>query len=78
MALFDQAIVRLLPAMPRPVVRRISSRYIAGDHLPDATATVRALNEQGKLRSLLKVAFSPDGGASASQQKRVTLFKKLG
>ena len=52
MALFDQAIVRLLPAMPRPVVRRISSRYIAGDHLPDATATVRMLNEQGKLATI--------------------------
>ena len=52
MALLDQAIVRLLPAMPRPVVRRISSRYIAGDHLTDATATVRALNEQHKLATI--------------------------
>ena len=52
MALLDHAIVRLLPAMPRPVVRRISSRYIAGDYLPDATATVRALNEQGKLATI--------------------------
>jgi proline dehydrogenase len=52
MALLDQAIVRLLPAMPRPVVRRISSRYIAGDHLVDATATVRELNEQRKLATI--------------------------
>src|SRR3954471_14493558 len=50
--LFDQAIVRLLPAMPRSVVRRVSSRYIAGDYLPDASATVRALNEQGKLATI--------------------------
>ena len=42
----------MLPAMPRTVVRRISSRYIAGDHLSDATATVRALNEQSKLATI--------------------------
>ena len=52
MALLDHAIVRLLPAMPRSVVRRVSSRYIAGDYLPDASATVRALNEQGKLATI--------------------------
>jgi proline dehydrogenase len=38
----------MLPAVPRPVVRRISSRYIAGPVLADATETVRALNRQGK------------------------------
>jgi proline dehydrogenase len=47
-ALLDRAIVRLLPAVPRPVVRRISSRYIAGPTLADATRCVRALNAQGK------------------------------
>jgi proline dehydrogenase len=51
-ALLDRAIVQLLPAMPRPVVRRISSRYIAGDQLSDATVTVRALNEEGKLATI--------------------------
>jgi proline dehydrogenase len=48
----DRAIVRLLPVVPRPVVRRISSRYIAGAELVDATATVRALNERGKLATV--------------------------
>jgi len=47
-AILDRAIVRLLPAVPRPVVRRISGRYIAGSELSDATHTVRALNAQGK------------------------------
>jgi len=50
--LLDKAIVRLLPAVPRPLVRRISQRYIAGDRLGDATATVRALNEQAKLATI--------------------------
>jgi proline dehydrogenase len=52
MALLDSAIVRLLPAVPRPVVRHISSRYIAGSELGDASVTVRSLNEQGKLATI--------------------------
>jgi proline dehydrogenase len=52
MALLDRAIVRLLPVVPRPVVRRVSSRYIAGAELADATRTVRALNRRGKLATI--------------------------
>jgi proline dehydrogenase len=48
----DSAIVRLLPAVPKPVVRRISERYIAGDDLDDALLVVRRLNEEGKLATL--------------------------
>jgi len=51
-AILDRAIVRLLPAVPRPVVRRISDRYIAGSELSDATRVVRALNAQGKLATV--------------------------
>ncbi len=46
MALLDRAIVRVLPAVPRPVVRRLSDRYIAGPELDDALAVVRTLNEE--------------------------------
>jgi proline dehydrogenase len=52
MALLDRAIVRLLPAVPRPVVRRISDRYIAGSDIPDATRVVRKLNADGKLATI--------------------------
>jgi proline dehydrogenase len=52
MALLDRAIVRLLPAVPRPVVRRISSRYIAGSELSDATEVVRSLNAKGKTATI--------------------------
>jgi proline dehydrogenase len=51
-ALLDRAIVRLLPAVPRPVVRRISGRYIAGTGLEDAVRVVRELNAQGKLATI--------------------------
>ena len=52
MSLVDSAIVRLLPAVPRPVVRRISSRYIAGEELDDALRVVRQLNDEGKLATI--------------------------
>ncbi|MFL5966605.1 MAG: proline dehydrogenase family protein [Gaiellaceae bacterium] len=52
MAIFDRAIVRLLPAVPRPVVQKLSERYIAGPELKDARETVRALNAQGKLATI--------------------------
>ncbi len=52
MGLVDRAVVRLLPAVPRPVVRRLSQRYIAGPTLADARRTVAALNAQGKLATV--------------------------
>ena len=52
MSLVDSAIVRLLPAVPKPVVRRISERYIAGEDLDDALRVVRRLNGDGKLATI--------------------------
>lgn len=48
MALFDRALVRLLPAVPKPVVQRLSRRYIAGASCADAMEAVRRLNAEGK------------------------------
>jgi proline dehydrogenase len=50
--MFDRAIVRLLPAVPRPVVRKFSERYIAGAELKDARETVRQLNADGKVATI--------------------------
>jgi proline dehydrogenase len=52
LAIFDRAIVRLLPAVPRPVVQKLSSRYIAGPELKDAREAVRKLNGEGKLATI--------------------------
>jgi proline dehydrogenase len=51
-AILDRAIVRLLPAVPKPVVRRISSRYIAGTELEDACRVVERLNREGKMATI--------------------------
>jgi len=50
--ILDRAIVRVLPAVPRPVVKRLSSRYIAGTTLAEASQVVRELNTQGKEATL--------------------------
>ena len=47
MRLFDRAVVRVLPGMPRSLVRRVASRYIAGSTLDDARRVVAELNNQG-------------------------------
>ncbi len=52
MSLLDSAIVRLLPAVPKPVVQRFSSRYIAGETLADAVGAVRDLNGGGKMATV--------------------------
>jgi proline dehydrogenase len=51
-AFLDRAIARTLPAIPKPVVRRLSDRYIAGSALADAIETVRTLNAAGKKATL--------------------------
>ena len=52
MRVVDRAIVRLLPAVPRPVVQRLSAPYIAGATLDEARRTVAGLNAEGKLATV--------------------------
>ena len=52
MTIIDRAIVRALPAVPRQVVKRLSSRYIAGTTLAEACDVVRELNAHGKEATL--------------------------
>jgi proline dehydrogenase len=50
--LLDRAIVRLLPAVPKPVVQLFSARYIAGARLADAVRVVKRLNAEGKMATI--------------------------
>ncbi len=71
MNLLDQTIVRLLPAVPKPIVRQLASRYIAGSTLDDALRVVRKLNEKGKLATIdvlgEEVATADEARAIAGQ-----------
>jgi proline dehydrogenase len=51
-SLLDRAVVTLLPAVPKAVVRKLSARYIAGPVLDDALRVVAALNAGGKLATV--------------------------
>jgi proline dehydrogenase len=51
-SLLDSALVRLLPAVPKPVVQLFSSRYIAGTTLAEAVECVGDLNAGGKLATV--------------------------
>ena len=52
MTLLDSALVRLLPAVPKPVVQLFSARYIAGATLAEAVDCVRELNDGGAMATV--------------------------
>lgn len=52
MSWFDRALSLALPAVPKPVVRYCSRRYIAGTTVEDAFRTVRDLARQGATSTL--------------------------
>ncbi len=52
MQALNKLVVASLPLVPRPMVRLIAGRYIAGETLADAVRTVRALNAEGTRATL--------------------------
>jgi len=50
--MLNDLIVRTLPLVPRPIVRRVASRYVAGETLDDAVRTLRELNSRGCMATL--------------------------
>lgn len=49
---FSELVVRALPLVPRAVVRRVASRYVAGETLGQALGVVGALNREGCMATL--------------------------
>jgi proline dehydrogenase len=47
MSIVDRLIVTILPFVPKPIVRRFSKRYVAGDSLDAAIRAVKELNTLG-------------------------------
>jgi proline dehydrogenase len=52
--LLDRAIARTLPLVPKPIVRRVANRYIAGETVDEALRVVTSLNERG-IRTTLDI-----------------------
>jgi proline dehydrogenase len=51
-SLLDRALVTVLPAVPKGIVRHVSRRYIAGTEVEDARRVVRELNDAGKMATV--------------------------
>lgn len=47
MAAINRLVVSTLPAVPKALVGKVASRYVAGETLADAVATIRRLNAEG-------------------------------
>lgn len=45
--MFGWMVSRMLPIIPKPVVKAVASRYVAGEDLPSAVEKVRQLNAKG-------------------------------
>jgi proline dehydrogenase len=52
MNVLNQIIAGVLPLVPKPIVRKVSLRYIAGAAVADAVRVVRGLNEQGAMATV--------------------------
>ncbi len=49
---FNSLVVRTLPLVPKSIVRRIASRYVAGETIEQALDLVRSLNAEGSMATL--------------------------
>ena len=79
MSLFDQAVARVLPAVPKPVVQLFSARYIAGQTLADAVRVVQRLNGEGKLATVdvLGEEITHEDDARAIARAYIDVFRAI-
>jgi proline dehydrogenase len=66
MGIVDRVIANSVPVIPRPIVKKISSRYIAGDTLDEAVKTVRDLNREGCVATIDLLGESTESKADAA------------
>jgi proline dehydrogenase len=67
---FEQLVLASLPYIPRPIMRRLASRYIAGERLEDALAKLTDLARRGYpgiLDILGENVATPEAARSASR-----------
>lgn len=52
MDLFNRIVIGSMPMVPKYFVGRVAGRYISGESLDDAVATVKALNQSGAMATI--------------------------
>src|SRR5215212_6445284 len=70
MGIVDKAIANSVPVLPRPIVKKISGRYIAGDTLDEAVSTIRNLNKEGCVATIDLLGESTESKTDAAAKLR--------
>ncbi|HEX9940979.1 MAG TPA: proline dehydrogenase family protein [Thermoanaerobaculia bacterium] len=79
MSAFNRVLVTGLPAVPKPIVGRVASRYVAGETLEDAVRVVRSLNQQGAMATVdvLGEEVREREKATAAVEEYVRVFEAI-
>ncbi|MEM1203551.1 MAG: proline dehydrogenase family protein [Acidobacteriota bacterium] len=79
MSVFDRLIVTTLPLVPKFIVGKVASRYVAGETLDTATAAIRALNAEGSSCTVdvLGEEIAERTAADAAVQQYLELLERL-
>jgi len=79
MSLFDSLVQHGLPLIPKFVVGKVASRYVAGETLDDAVATIRKLNAEGCKATvdLLGEEVTERAKAEAAVREYVRIFDTI-
>jgi proline dehydrogenase len=79
MSVFNRLLVTGLPAVPKPIVGRVASRYVAGESLDAAIRVVRTLNQQGAMATLdvLGEEVSERAKATAAVEEYLQVFETI-
>lgn len=80
MSLLDRTVSLALPAVPRPIVRHFSRRYIAGTSIEDAFRVVGELHRDGAMSTIdiLGEFISTAGEARQNTEAYERLFRRIG
>jgi proline dehydrogenase len=79
MSVFNRLLVTSMPLVPKAIVGRVASRYVAGETLDDAVRVVRGLNGQGAMATVdvLGEEVSERGKAQAAVEEYVRVFQTI-
>jgi proline dehydrogenase len=68
MGMIDRAVANSVTSIPRPIVRRIAGRYMAGERLEEAIETILNLNEQGCVATVDVLGESTESERDAAEK----------
>ena len=79
MSLFSRLVVVTLPLVPKSLVGRVASRYVAGEKIEDAVDMVRKLNERGAVATMdvLGEEVSERSKAEQAVEEYIRLFRRI-